>query len=63
MYAVAIQATALCVYDTETQQEIACASLEPLDADRFEDVVWSPIAPGLRLPSRGSVLARTAIFG
>lgn len=42
-YAVAIQSTALCVYNAETLEEVSCGSLQALEAGlRYEDVVWSP---------------------
>jgi Tol biopolymer transport system component len=54
MYAVSIQATALCVYDTATQQEVSCASLELLNAGiRVEDVVWSPDSTRLAFGEQG----------
>ncbi len=43
MYAVVVDRTALCVYATETQEELSCANLDALRAGvRLEDVVWSP---------------------
>lgn len=43
MYAASIARTSLCVYATETQEELTCGSVEHLQAGiRIEDVVWSP---------------------
>ena len=54
MYAVAVPRTALCVYDTETQQALSCGSLEALDAGiRIEDVVWSPDSSRLAFGEEG----------
>jgi Tol biopolymer transport system component len=59
MYAVAIQATALCVYNAETLEEISCGSLEALDAGlRIEDVVWSPDSTRLAFAEQGFVFGK-----
>lgn len=58
MIAVAIQATALCVYDAATFAEMSCGSLERLDSGiRYEDIVWSPDSTKLAFAERSFVTA------
>ncbi len=53
-FAAAIRLTALCVYSSETLEELSCGSLEQLDAGlRLEDVVWSPDSTRLAFGEQG----------
>lgn len=71
MYAFVIPATALCVFDAGTQQQLACAPLDGVDAGiALESVVWSPDSTrlafaedGFRLGSDGDLWVMDARSG